>query len=49
MKMQTEQVLLFYVMKTFVMNNESYSHDEVFLLFIIAYLKIFPIYYSNDY
>ena len=36
-KIQTEQVLLFM----------SYSHDEVFLLSIIAYLKIFPIYYSN--
>ena len=46
-KIQTEQLLFFYTMKTFVINNESYSHDEVILCF--TYFRIFPIYYSNGY
>ena len=33
-KIQTEQVLFFCAMKTFMINNESYSHDKVVLCFI---------------
>ena len=43
-------VIVLPVMKTFLMNHETYSHDKVFFSFLqLFYLKIFPIYYSNGY
>ena len=36
-KIQSEQVLFFSTMKTFVINNESYSHNKA-ILFHVNYL-----------